>query len=65
MAICGHGKCCEDEKESGGGGAGAAGRLEGRSRADKEHDTGATQGGGTKRGIGALVKKIQKNLKPS
>jgi len=56
VASCGHGN--QIQKESGGGGAGAAGRDEGRAGADGQHDAGATQGRGAQSGSGSLVKKV-------
>jgi hypothetical protein len=52
----------EIQKESGGGGVGAAGRIEGRASTGGENDAGATQGGGPQSGAGAVVKKEEKGL---
>jgi len=52
-----HGKQ-KTKQESGGGSAGAVGRIEGRSSADGQHDTGATQGRGAQSGAGTMDKKV-------
>ena len=60
VSSCGHGN--QIKKEPGGGGAGAAGRIEGRAGTDGQHDAGATQGRGAQGGSGPLVKKTEKGL---
>ena len=61
LAGLNHGN--EIKKKSGGGGAGAAGRVEGRQGAGGENDTGATQGQRLQSGTGAMVKKVEKSLR--
>ena len=56
IASCGHGN--QIQKESGGGGSGAAGRVEGRAGAGGKDDVGATQGRRPQGGGGPLVKKV-------
>lgn len=62
MSFFTHGLQKEKCKESGGGGAGAAGRIEGRAGADGQHDAGATQGRRAQSGAGSVVKKGQETL---
>lgn len=61
LASWRHGKQ-KTKQESGGGGAGAVGRFEGRAGADGQHDGGATQGRSPQGGAGAVVVKGAENL---
>ena len=58
MPFSGHGKKCDIQKESGGGGTGAAGRIERRTGADGQHDAGATQGRRAQSCASTVVKKV-------
>jgi hypothetical protein len=56
-AKLGHGRICKTKEESGGGGAGAAGRIEGRAGTDGQHDASATQGCREQGGASTVVTK--------
>jgi hypothetical protein len=58
-----HGNEIKTEQESGGGGAGAAGRTAGRSGPGEDADVGATQGQCPQGGAGTVVEKVEKVLK--
>ena len=58
----GHGYESKPKQKSGGGGAGAAGRIEGRAGADRQHDAGATQGRRAQGGASTVVKNVKKAI---